>query len=194
MRLFVAVPLSPELAHRTASFVDTLRSRVVRLAPHTRLSWVPPERLHITLAFIGDVPEARVPAIQAALEPQTTVGPFQLKLAGAGAFPSRGRPRVLWVGVHEGRESLMAVAGDVRTRLEAAGVLLETRPFSPHMTVARVKEPAGLRPAALLEGLADGPIGGMTVDAITLFQSRLSPSGPSYHVITRSLLSGTAPS
>ena len=47
MRLFVAVPLSPELAHRTASFVDTLRSRVVRLAPHTRLSWVPPERLHI---------------------------------------------------------------------------------------------------------------------------------------------------
>jgi len=194
VRLFVGVPLDPELARRGGSFIDTLRSRVARLAPQARLSWVAPERLHLTLAFIGDVPESRTPAIRTALAQPAVVRQFPLELAGAGAFPLRGRPRVLWVGIHEGRESLMAVAGDVRTRLGEAGVALETRPFSPHMTVARVKEPAGLRPAALLEGLADAAIGRMTVDAITLFQSRLSPSGPSYHVLAQSPLSGTEPS
>ena len=187
----MGVPLDPELARRAGSFIDTLRSRVGRLAPHARLSWVSPERLHLTLAFIGDVPESRMPAIQTALEQPTTVRQFPLDLAGAGAFPRRGRPRVLWVGIHDGRESLMAVAGEVWTRLGEAGVAVDTRPFSPHMTVARVKEPAGLRPATLLEGLADAAIGRMTVDAITLFQSRLSPSGPSYHVLARSPLSRT---
>ena len=190
----MAVPIDPDLARRAASFVDTLRSRAARLAPHARLSWVAPERLHFTLAFIGYVQESRTPAIQAALEQPTMVRRFPLELAGAGAFPSRGFPRVLWVGVREGREALSAVAADVRTRLDAAGVALETRPFSPHMTVARVKEPAGLRRAVLLEGLADEAIGRMTVDAITLFQSRLSPSGPSYHVLGRSPLRETEPS
>lgn len=194
MRLFVGVPLDPELTRRVGSFVDTLRSRVAQIAPHAPLSWVAPERLHLTLAFIGDVPESRTPTIQVALEQTTTVRRFQLELAGAGAFPPRGRPRVLWVGVHEGRESLISLAGDVRARLDAVGVALEPRPFSPHLTVARVKEPTGLRPSSLLEGLTDVAIGRMTVDAITLFQSRLSPSGASYHVLARCPLSGTAPS
>ena len=188
MRLFVAVALDPDLIRAAGSFVDTLRGRAARLAPHARLSWVTPERLHVTLAFIGDVPESRTPAIMAALQPPSSVRPFEMALAGAGAFPGRGRPRVLWTGVGEGRDSLISVAGEVQTRLTAAGVALEARPFSPHVTVARVKEPAGLRPSVLLQGLTDVVVGRMTVDAITLFQSRLSPSSPGYHVMARSPL------
>jgi 2'-5' RNA ligase len=96
---------------------------------------------------------------------------------------------VLWVGVGEGRDRLMTVAGEVRSRLTAIGIELEARPFSPHMTLARVKDGMGLRPGSLLHGLADVVLGRMTVDAITLFQSRLSPAGSSYHAIAASLLS-----
>jgi 2'-5' RNA ligase len=188
VRLFVAVALDPELIRAAGSFVETLRGRAALLAPHARLSWVPPERFHVTLAFIGDVSESRAPAIMAALQPSSSVRPFEMTLVGAGAFPHRGRPRVLWTGVGEGRDWLISVAGEVHKRLTEAGVMLEARPFSPHVTVARVKEPTGLRSSVLLDGLTDVVVGRMTVDAITLFQSRLSPSSPSYHVMARSPL------
>jgi len=190
VRLFVAVALDPDLIRATGSVIDTLRARAARLAPHARLSWVAPERLHFTLAFIGETQESRTAAVLAALQQPSSIRPFEMVIAGAGAFPDRGRPRVLWAGVGDGRDSLMAVAGEVRSRLAAAGVPSDARPFTPHMTLARVKEPAGLRPTLLLQGLTDGVIGRMAVDAITLFQSRLSPASPSYHEMARCPLRG----
>ena len=95
-------------------------------------------------------------------------------------------------GVAGGRDRLVSLAGEVRSRLTTIGVTLEARPFAPHMTLARVKDGTGLRPGSLLNGLTDIVLGRMTVDAITLFQSRLSPSGSSYRLIATSPLSGDA--
>jgi 2'-5' RNA ligase len=95
---------------------------------------------------------------------------------------------VLWAGVTDGGARLIEVAGEARSRLTAAGLTPETRPFSPHVTLARVKDAAGLRPGSLLAELEGAVLGRMRVAAITLFQSRLSPSGSSYQVIAMSPL------
>lgn len=192
MRLFVAVACEPALTRAAGSLIETLRARAARLAPRARLAWVAPEHLHFTLAFIGNTPELRVPAIVSALQPPWPVPAFEMELAGCGSFPPRGRPRVVWVGVTDGRDRLVFVAGEVRSRLTAVGVTLEARPFAPHMTLARVKDAGGLRPESLLDGVTGIVLGRMTVVAITLFQSRLSSSGSSYHVVATSPLRGDA--
>ena len=182
----------PALTRAAGSLIDTLRARAARLAPRARLAWVAPDHLHFTLAFIGETAESHVPAIVSALEPRWPLPAFEIELAGCGAFPERGRPRVLWAGVTGGRDRLVSLAGEVRSRLTAIGVTLEARPFAPHMTLARVKDGTGLRPGSLFNGLTDIVLGRMTVAAITLFQSRLSPSGSSYHLMATSPMSGDA--
>jgi 2'-5' RNA ligase len=87
VRLFVAVALDPSLTRAAGALIDTLRERAARLAPDARLTWVGPDRLHFTLAFLGETPESRVPAIVRALEPPFAVPAFTLTIAGAGAFP-----------------------------------------------------------------------------------------------------------
>ena len=94
-------------------------------------------------------------------------------------------PRVLWVGVAAGREELLLAEREISCRLVALGIPEEERAYSPHLTLARVREPAGLRSARLLEGLTDKRLGTVRIDAITLFHSTLSPKGPTYTSLLR---------
>src|SRR5207344_3659032 len=89
----------------------------------------------------------------AALEQPLAIAPFDLTLAGTGAFPESGAPRVLWMGVEQGKDGLMAVEREVSARLSGLGIPREERPFNPHLTLARVREAAGLRAMRLFEGL-----------------------------------------
>jgi 2'-5' RNA ligase len=104
-----------------------------------------------------------------------------------GAFPPRGAPRVFWAGLTDGRDHLLEVERAVSQRL---GPLVppEDRPYSPHLTLARVKEPGSLSRPALFEGLATRQFGKVHVDAITLFESRLSSKGASHVPLQRSAL------
>ena len=183
MRLFVALELDPAIRSAAASLIGALRARAGEQAPHARMAWVPPERLHITLLFIGDVADGAAAAVMAALEPPLAMTPFVVQIAGLGAFPARGRPRVLWSGVHAGSAGLVHIATDVQRRLSSAGIAVEDRPLTPHLTLARVRDGIGLHPARLFAGFEDTPLGEMTVSAITLFESRLSPAGPQYQVM-----------
>lgn len=188
MRLFVAVGLPAAAAAAAAELGASLRQRVTRLAPHARLAWVAPDRMHLTVRFLGEVDPGRVPAIAAALADPFAIPAFVLSLGLPGVFPARGAPRVVWVGVDEGRTALVAVEQEMSGRLERAGIAREERPFSPHLTLARVREPGGLRAADLLAGVG-APRGGRgIVDAITLFESRLSPQGPTYTALQRTPL------
>ena len=188
MRLFVGVEMSPSVAAAVVEIVEALRNRAMRLAPQSRIAWVAPERLHVTVRFIGHVDDERVDGIVDTLRPAIGIDPFDLTVAGAGAFPPKGPPRVLWAGLGSGRDRLIAIERIVSDRLVAAGVDRENRPFNPHLTLARVREAAGLRSGALLEGLDEAAFGLTPVDAITLFQSRLSPQGPAYLPVHRTLL------
>jgi len=185
VRLFVAVEIGETLATRAAELSRELQRRAADAAPHARATWVPPDRLHLTLRFIGEIDDTRAAAVGEVLELPLNVAPFDLTLAGAGAFPKSGSPRVLWVGVASGREELVAAEREISTRLARLGIPEEERPYSPHLTLARVREPAGLRSARLLDGLTDQSLGTVHVDAITLFHSKLSPKGPTYTPLLR---------
>jgi 2'-5' RNA ligase len=142
----------------------------------------------VTVRFIGHVDAGRMATVVEALRPSLAIDRFALTVAGAGVFPPKGPPRVVWAGLSSGREQLTAVEQVVRDRLAVAGVDPEVRLFNPHLTLARVRDAGGLRAEALLDDLAGTVLGTSPVDAITLFESRLSPKGPRYLAIHRTLL------
>ena len=188
MRLFVAVEIAAVAAAAAAALIDTLRRRADRLAPDARITWIPGDRLHVTVRFIGNADEAKAEEIRTVLEPPLAIEPFDLVIAGAGAFPESGAPRVLWAGLGAGRVSLGRVEREVSDRLTRVGVTTGVREYRPHLTLARVRDAAGLKASRLCDGLADQMVGTTRVEAITLFESRLSPTGPSYVPLQRTPL------
>ena len=192
MRLFVAVEIAPALAGRIADAGDELKRRALACAPQARITWIPADRLHVTLRFIGEVEPDRLAEISAALAPPVIATAFELTVSGVGVFPGSGAPRVLWARLADGADRLIVLETDVSDRLAGCGVPREDRRYRPHLTLARVRDAARLRAGPLLDGLTDRAFGRTLVDAITLFQSRLSPRGPTYVPLQRTRLRGWA--
>jgi 2'-5' RNA ligase len=187
MRLFTAVELGEEVLARAAAFLEDLRARASRMAPRARIAWVPADRMHLTLRFIGEVDGDRAEHVVHALRAPAALAPFVVRWGAPGAFPPRGAPRVLWLGVAHGASDLEALEAEVSRRLEAIGIAPGDRPYRPHLTLARVRDPGGLRIGALLGGPAPA-LGDTRVEAITLFESRLSPEGSAYLALQRTPL------
>ena len=188
MRLFVAVDIDPAVAQRLSDFNDELRRRTLSCAARARIAWVHREQLHVTVRFIGEVDSAQAATIAAALRPELTVRGFEMIVEGAGAFSPTGAPRVLWAGIGEGADAICSLEREVSERLAACGVEREERPYRPHLTLGRVRDPSGLRSGPLFENLADRRFGATSVDAITLFQSQMSPKGSTYVSLQRTPL------
>ncbi len=133
MRLFIAVLISPELMHTLAK----AQARLQRELNHPSLRWVAPENFHITLLFLGEQEETRLPAIHTALQTVSQqVEPFDWSVRGLGVFPNWNRPSVLWAGVQQGTPPLSQLARKLEEEL------LESpsgKPFHPHITFARFK-------------------------------------------------------
>ena len=193
MRLFVAAELGEALAANAAVVIDELKRRVVRLAPAAKVTWVSPDRLHVTIRFIGEVSDVHAGRIQQVLAPPFSIMPFDLAAQGVGAFPKTGQPRVIWAGLTTGRADLLGVERVVTQRLAHVDVAPEPRAFSPHLTLARVRDAAGLRSGMLFRGLPSTTIGTTTIHAITLFESRLSSKGPTYIPLVQTPLASTEP-
>ncbi len=147
-RSFVAVELPQEV---TALLGEIQRQLAGNLgASSEALRFTRPEGIHLTLQFLGDVPMQGIAQVEAALR-QAAVGhaPFRLEVGGLGAFPHARRPRVVWVGLAGDTEAALALAASVRERLEPLG-LRPDKPFSPHLTLARVRREAGAADLAVL--------------------------------------------
>jgi 2'-5' RNA ligase len=185
MRLFIGLELGDDTRERCADLIGELRDRARRLAPTARITWAAPDRLHVTVRFIGDVEPATAGTIAEALAPPLDVPPFDLIAHGAGSFPPRGKPKVLWAGLSGGRSEAAAIARRIAGRLDPILGTAEERGYNPHVTLARIREAAGLRTGDVLKGLEDLDLGTTRVDAVTLFESRLSPNGPSYVPLVR---------
>jgi 2'-5' RNA ligase len=179
VRLFVAVPIDPAVARRIASFSTDLRRTVEQRAPAARINWVGETELHITSRFIGHVNEVQQPSILSALAAPLAQAPFHVSASGVGVFPMRRSPRMFWAGIRDGVESLSQVERHVTARLASCGIKPEGRPYRPHITLARVKEAAGLR-AALLDECPPADFGSWSVETITLFESRQEQGGRQY--------------
>jgi RNA 2',3'-cyclic 3'-phosphodiesterase len=189
LRLFVAVVPDPPVLERTTELLQRLRAEGDRAG--WQVGWVPPQNLHVTLKFLGWVPSDRVDAIDAALRPVAAArAPFDLRLQGLGAFPPRGKPRVLWVGAHGGAGDLVELAQDVESALETIGFSREERPYHPHLTLGRVKSAPGPRDR-VLEQFAEDEVGTSTVCQIVLFRSVLKQPHPDYRPHLRIPLTGS---
>lgn len=150
------------------------------------MRWVDPAQLHVTLIFLGQVPEEGVPAIRAALDRPFTLPVFTLQAAGLGTFPPRGAPRVIWVGIGDGQASLVRLHEETAARLEPLGFLPDRR-FTPHLTLGRVKEAFAPLPPGWRDAPADA--GRSAVRAMTLFRSTLGPKGALHDALLRVPLS-----
>jgi RNA 2',3'-cyclic 3'-phosphodiesterase len=150
MRLFVAVEIPQEVKTTLEGFLKPLRATA-------KLSWSRVDNLHITTQFIGEWPEARLDEIQRALAGVPARGAIDIRVMGIGWFPNERRPRVLWAGIegNDGGDGLRALAGDTREALTKIGVKVEERAFTPHLTLARIREPVPL--GALREAIEASP-------------------------------------
>jgi 2'-5' RNA ligase len=187
MRLFVAV--DPDAPSRDA-LADVQQRVTRRLASDTTLRWVRPEHLHLTLVFLGEITESAAAAVIPAAGEPVAQAAFDLSFAGFGAFPPRGAPRALWIGVTEGAASLIALQQEMAARMARLEIPLEARSFSPHLTLARWKSSRPSDRGRALAAPPGGPIARMRVDAAVLYHSRLSSAGPSYTELARARLNG----
>lgn len=182
-RMFCAVALPEEVRSRAAAHIKALRER----AQQARASWPGAESLHITLKFLGDIETARVNSLSAAAaRASEEVEPFELAIDGAGAFPPRGTPRVLWLGVSDAAGKLAQLQQRLEAECASEGFAREARKsFHPHLTIARLRAPAG---ASLLAsahqelGFASMPF---MVNELLVIRSQLGPGGSRYTEISR---------
>lgn len=181
LRCFIAIDLSPEI-HRS---LDALSRDLQDRPGKENLRWVRTESIHLTLEFLGDLTGEQVDEVGACLSRAASGHPpFALSVAGLGCFPDERRPRVLWVGVDEPTGALTRLQADVRSACAAAGVRVDGRPFSPHLTLGRVRREAGPRAADFVRGVLAGSAGSgagrMTAEAVHLYRSDLRPEGAVY--------------
>lgn len=185
MRCFVAVPIPATLRAALGDVQASLRDRL------QGARWVRPEGIHLTLRFLGEIDETMRARLGTSLgDPVKRCGPpFALRLGGVGAFPPRGRPRVLWIGLGnpeddpEALERLGVLQSCIERTVRAAGVSAETRPFHPHLTLARFDQRA---PRGEVGGSQGGGIvaaQNLPVDSVRLYRSTLSGSGATYDVL-----------
>jgi 2'-5' RNA ligase len=180
VRLFIALDVGAAIQRAAAGVSDELKQRAARVAPRARVSWVKPERMHVTVRFIGEADEPQRAAILSALAPALSASTFDLTIQGIGSFPPGRPPRVLWAGVAAGLEALRAVEREVAARLDGLPIPRTAGDYNPHLTLARVKHPAGLRAETLCAGLENVVLGTVAVEAVTLFESRRSSTEPVY--------------
>jgi 2'-5' RNA ligase len=185
MRLFVGVELDDRVKDAAAAISESLRHDLGR---RVNARWVPAANLHITLWFLGEVDESRVDSTMRALDRPFDVAAFDVGLSGLGAFPPSGPPRVLWLGLGAGADSLARVHGELGTRLKPIGYEAERRAYSAHLTIARVKDVArgfsGRDIRSLLQG-RPADAGGCRIENVTLFRSRVSSKGATYEALQR---------
>lgn len=181
MRLFIGVKLSDETNNAVESAV--LKMKSLAESHGLRANWVPRENFHLTVKFLGSADPALVASIKEELsQAAATSTPFELRALGAGSFPSRGAPRVIWVGIERPITALETLAADIERRMVKLGFRQEIRRYSPHLTVARVK--AGKSAAQVLAPYLTRDYGRTVVKSVTLFESVTKPTGSEYRVVS----------
>jgi RNA 2',3'-cyclic 3'-phosphodiesterase len=173
MRLFCGIDLADDVR-------DKLERLLMHLRPAAHLKWSPVYNLHITLKFIGEWPEEKLPQLAEALYSVPKRDPIPLEVRGLGWYPNAKNPRVFWAGVHDG-PALAALTRDIETGLKPLGIVEETRPFSAHLTLARIKDPAPLDALrAAIEKLESAEYGTFQADRFHLFRSQPGAAGSIY--------------
>ena len=179
IRTFIALTIPEEIKAVIGTAISELKVK------NHAVRWVKPEGLHITLKFLGDIPEQTVAAVATDLDKAAALcPPLTLRLAGFGAFSNVKRAKVVWVGLEGDMHELSKLAYTIDKTCLTYGVAAERRPFSGHITLGRLKAPT-------MVDLAMNPVSGLfKASQVLLYQSVLLPSGAQYNVLHRSSLGG----
>ncbi|MGC1377593.1 MAG: RNA 2',3'-cyclic phosphodiesterase [Anaerolineales bacterium] len=189
LRAFIAIEIPQEIKRQIAGQTAELRRMV-----GSSVRWVTPENIHLTLKFLGEISPTNIDLLAQALK--TEVGQhlsFEMNVNGLGAFPNVRRPRVIWIGL-DAPPDLTRLQHHLETTTARLGYISDDKPFSPHLTIGRVREQLSsdesqaLRSA--LESAKVGALGKFTVKSVHLFQSELKPAGPIYTCISTAALGG----
>ena len=190
IRTFIAIELD-ENHHAALRDLQTRLRRELAAAKTAGSStardvrWVTPDNIHLTLKFLGDVKSDKLPDLQRAVADACAgAAPFTLSITGAGAFPNTRRPNVIWVGVSGDVERAAALAQKIDDACAALGFAREERPFSPHLTLGRIKRDA--RPSdrhfigEMIVNAHVGTFGELRVERVSVMKSELHPGGSVY--------------
>jgi 2'-5' RNA ligase len=179
LRAFIAVDIDrPELVNKLKELELELESTRVRM------KLVEPENFHVTLRFLGEIPDSAVSDIRSGVLPKLRFKPFTLKLSGVGAFPSPSSARVIWVGIVQGFDELKSIRDQLDKLLRDTGIKYESdEEFTPHITIARLKERSNPEVAKFILEHSSYEVGEMVVNAVRLKKSILTPRGPIYETI-----------
>ena len=175
MRLFVALDLPEPVRH-------AITELIAKLQPKSRTArWIRPENLHITLKFIGHVGNEKLSPIQTALSSIRAAQPIELHFRGMGFFPNEHRPRAFWCGI-AASPILAELAANIDRALVPLGVEAETRPFAPHLTVARFKSDEGIREVVhAANDMKSTDFGAAFETNFHLYESLLKSTGAQYN-------------
>lgn len=186
LRAFIAVPLPPAITQQLAD----VQRRLKRGCPEQAVSWVKPENIHLTLFFLGDIlPERQTPVESALRVVARHARPLTFSVQGAGAFPNLNRPRVIWVGLQEPTGQLALLHRAVSEAMANVGFQSEDRRFSPHLTLARIRQRASHEDAQAVGKAVQraevGHLGNAPVEELIFFRSVLKSSGAEYTPLAR---------
>lgn len=183
-RFFISVNL-PKLAQKE---LGKLIEKLEKF--HWPVRWEKPEKIHLTLAFLGQLDQVKLPIGQKAVAlAAQEIKPFAVSFKGLGAFPDFIKPRIVWVGLKGDLKSLAALQKSIRSELKKAGLWFDEKPFIPHLTIGRVKR--GMSKGALLDlGKKIGQMrkidfkNEILVDRVAMMKSELRRTGSVYKLLT----------
>lgn len=181
-RLFIAVDISADCRDAAARFAASLRHDF----PTAKVKWEHPDKLHLTLKFLGSVEPSQVAAIRDAIvRVVADVTPFELTILDAGVFPNPRKPRVLWLGVKAGAKDLSRLAAEIDKNLPKGSFVDDKSGFFPHCTIGRVKGPdSATELAGAIRDRRFGPISWMVTEVV-IYESTLLPTGSVYKAVER---------
>lgn len=186
MRCFLAIELPKQIRSRLATLQDRLRlqTRGVR--------WTPTEQIHLTLKFLGEVPDGEVAAVcQRAAAVAARFQPLDLEVRGAGCFPPGGAVRIVWAGLADPSKALPDCQQACEDACAELGFKPENRAFQPHLTIGRVRNATDSRRIReVVAGEASFAAGRFTAAELVCFQSVLRPTGPTYTILSQAPFGG----
>ncbi len=182
MRLFCALELPEDVRHKIGEYSEQIRKRL----PGISASWTRETNFHLTIKFVGDVAENRATDLStAAARAASEFAPFKLRIAGNGIFPQRNSPRVIWIGLDDPTGNLKLLHARLDEEAEMVGFDRESRPYHPHLTLARIRN--NKNSTALKELLQSIPFETIEIEVneLCVIKSELSSKGARYTALTR---------
>jgi len=182
MRLFIAVNLDDAIRNKIGTFISSLKEQ------YRKVKWVADKNLHFTLKFLGHNHKEPLDRIIQVLDEINEKG-FVLSIAGIGVFPNMNRPKVLWLGVKKGYESMKTLFTSIEKRMISLNYPDEGRDYSAHLTIGRFKDKPAQQLIQFIKDNRDIGLGEILVNSYSLMESNLSGKGAIYKELKRFTLS-----